>query len=207
MPLINTVLTAGQQARFDIGGAALSIVSTASGLADLTLLQNGSLLDQMGQVGTGFKWEQGKGGGYDAFLVTPNASEPISLFAGNGTVTQSIAAASASAPVAVIKYGASAAANVLVNNGVVTTLIAPAGNVNGMVLWNTYFAQDLNGSMQIKASAPTSITDPAADVLSFGSAAGIVTPNPIFVPPGKGLYLYSASNGNTQDATVLYTLL
>ena len=91
-------------------------------------------------------------------------------------------------------------------------VIAPASNVNGLVVHQSIIAHSdaISGvcTLLAKETAPTGIGD--GDVLNV-AASGAVMPSiiqsPISIPPGKGLYVIANAieTGGTQS--ILYTLL
>jgi len=118
-----------------------------------------------------------------------------------------------------VSYGASFSINSPQVAGTAVQVVAPGANTNGLIVWVANFLS-IAAVLQVcnliaKATAPTTSVD--GDVLCIASATSSVVTSgsvgrvdaPIFVPAGKGLYLYIlfAETATTHPKSVLYTLL
>lgn len=124
-----------------------------------------------------------------------------------------------SPPPGVARYGAAYASSAAVTTAnSPLTIVAPATNTAGVIVWNAQLTGLGAGgnttprcSILAKASAPTGVFDGDVLVLGLeGSAAGRFQGRligAVFVPPGKGIY-YNADNiEQTSWRSVLYTVL
>lgn len=108
--------------------------------------------------------------------------------------------------------GSFAEFGVLLAVGVAHQVIAPAANVNGVVVHQCQMKHlDGGGGVAVliaKASAPANITD--GDVLLYGTDSSTnpaMFSMPILIPPGKGLYFITNATETGSSRSLLYTVL
>lgn len=118
-----------------------------------------------------------------------------------------------------IKYGASWKSNVNRAANVPVVVISPAANVRGAYVWRCSAVNVLTGafmfvSLVAKNSAPTSVVDgdvlASVDGMSYEASTVMACAkleSPIYIEPGKGLYLISSSATSYLFESVLYDLL
>jgi len=99
-----------------------------------------------------------------------------------------------------IRFGSAYKASAALAINTAETIIAPAANVRGMIVWMAgVYTQSANGTpigvLLTKASAPTSNIDGNV-ILGAGAAGGVGASyqssnkldKPVFIPAGQGLY-------------------
>lgn len=98
--------------------------------------------------------------------------------------------------------------------GGVATIVAPASNLNGLIVWQAWLATGAAGvnalSLLAKTSAPASQID--GDVIASMATPGAASqappmPRPRFIAAGKGLYLYNVTAETVATHGVDYTIL
>ncbi len=82
------------------------------------------------------------------------------------------------------------------------TIVAPASNVNGIVIRAAALAAGSTATSVIcgGTSAPSSVTSNPAVLTSYGGALAIL-PREIFLPAGQGLYVYNSALANVANLT------
>jgi len=121
-------------------------------------------------------------------------------------------------PVDYTVYGASYASEASTTGNNAVAIVAPGANVNGMIIHEASFLYNDGtygtGSMLAKATAPATVFD--GDVIlapekRFNDGAGTYVSSklnrPIYIAPGKGLYIISTTGMSRFIRRVLYTLL
>jgi hypothetical protein len=121
----------------------------------------------------------------------------------------------------VIRYGASFCSNTALATGTNEEAVAPASNVNGLILWAATMSTGSSAVVQMalraKSSAPISSTD-GDNFLTLTTttvtAVGVVSftarlERPVFVASGKGLYFRNSGAAAEGSAYrhILYSLL
>ena len=118
---------------------------------------------------------------------------------------------------AVISYGASAVSYGATTLLTPVQLVAPASNVNGIIIWSATIAEYLStnaaSSIVAKSSAPANPSD--GDVILNASNVAPASQNgsggtlntPVKIPAGKGIYYISGASASTGLRSILYTVL
>jgi len=115
-----------------------------------------------------------------------------------------------------VRYGASYKANALMAANTPSQVVAPAANVNGVIIFAAGFmsaaATTVGYSLIAKASAPANCID--GDVLLMPSMYNSVTQivsgqlmRPVFVPPGLGVYFIRGDAETVANRYALYSIL
>lgn len=116
-----------------------------------------------------------------------------------------------------IRFGSSYKSSSAIAANAPETVFAPGANVNGAYLWSASFAQITASGPQAgyvaKTSAPASAID--GDVVCGIDSVASATNNlfcgrlsqPVFIPPGRGLYFISGVLETWGYRAALFTLL
>lgn len=197
--------------------------------------RSGALITEVDQVGRGYS-ESMEDGAFDSWAVTSSVTQNVNIVTrvgsknsydtppvGDVSIVGSVTIGNPDAQKRYDTYGASWKSNATLTANVPETIVSPAANTNGLILWVATFCERQTttsniSAMLAKSSAPVNVYDGDVVVASTAMMAmgGLnITLNegrllrPILIPPGKGLYYVTSGvqDGASLGRSVLYTLL
>lgn len=90
----------------------------------------------------------------------------------------------------------------------VTTMVAPAANVNGLILRTASIMSTSNRAALFAApTAPPNADDLTRRVIMFGWSSACMLPQQLLIPAGNGLYFARGGSSTSYAASVSYDLL
>lgn len=217
-------LTAGVDKLLNIPGKFMYLLETVDPISlqfrNVHGQRNGEFAED---VEAGYNVRPVGGFGAVELLSATTQTIRIAVTAGEGDYNRTISTVSGSVavnnlPDQYITYGASYKSNTPLAANTPETIVAPAANLNGLIVWVASFISSQSGATRFascflaKTSAPTTIYD--GDVIVQPSHMvsqdnGAFLMRPVFIPAGKGLYYIAnlAENAAGCLRSCLYSLL